>query len=257
MGPTSGQTNPGGFTLETSSLTTTTTVNILDPDTLLQLAMDCNLIDASQISTSVANALLDIQEDAALARKKRAARLPVAPDGSVPNSRAVEKIAEWKSKHTNFHIATDELKFNPELATSRTKKAIQQTQKDEERKKKSDEYKAKLKEKLLNQKSAEEKKEAEEVAVAEQALADQAAAAAAGAAKSEPGEVNVDEDDTGNLFEDTDFDDLSDEKNSSGPQSKKSNRPPTISPPVQMKFPKVVEMAGERLWFPMDEVSQR
>ncbi|KAJ3039340.1 hypothetical protein HDV00_012333 [Rhizophlyctis rosea] len=86
---------------------------------------------------------------------KRTPSVPVAPDGSIPNSFLNRNISDWKNAHTSFQIA------DLSATVKKAKKPVSAPADDGDRKKKSEEYKARLKKLLENMPKEEEKKEEE------------------------------------------------------------------------------------------------
>ncbi|KAJ3107495.1 hypothetical protein HDU96_007873 [Phlyctochytrium bullatum] len=143
--------------------------------------------------------------------------LHFAPDGEIPNSLLFKLVSNWRSTHPGFN--------GLEVGIRKNKKKEDKPNlgKEDERKKKSDAYKAKLKE-MMEEREKEREKQADKEA--------------------EPAEPEVVESE-----EENDEEEVRRKLNSS-----LLNKPTFFEPRKDWKYPKIIEQAVVYSWFPQDEI---
>ncbi|KAJ3219037.1 hypothetical protein HDU67_003027 [Dinochytrium kinnereticum] len=154
-------------------------------------------------------------------------RLHVAPDGEIPNSVLFRLISEWKSTHNGYEG------FEVALRKNVKKQERPGSAKEDERKKKSDAYKARLK---LMIEEIEKEKEKPDPPTAEE-----------GAIIEDKAEIQEDSDEDGPIL-----DHEHRRRLPNGPSL--LVKPVMLEPRKDFKYPKIVEQAIVYSWFPQEEI---
>ncbi|KAJ3390555.1 hypothetical protein HDU92_000394 [Lobulomyces angularis] len=195
---------------------------------------------ASQV-TEEESIRADVGNNPVKKRLRKPTDLMIAPDGFVPNSRVKGKVTKWESLHQNF--ATNTNKVMSQSYSLKKKEAKNVASVDNERNKKKDEYKLKLQNLLNNIKEEKEKEkriEEQEHQLQQQKLLEEEKLSA-------ERQINNVNKFIGQLMNNGKLDDKKlHEKNINAPKQ-------VLTPPVQ-KFPRIIEMAQEIVWFPVDEI---
>ncbi|KAJ3095138.1 WD repeat-containing protein 87 [Phlyctochytrium planicorne] len=167
---------------------------------------------------------ISLQEIVDLARAE--GKIMVAPDGEIPNSVLFKLVSNWKATHHGFKVLEIALRKNA------TKKIKPSSAKEDERKKKSDAYKAKLKQMVEEIEKVKEKPEnnSDEKTV------------------DEPTDEEPEESD--NEIEQIE----SEYTRRKLPPQVLTNKPVILEPRKDIKYPKIIEQAIVYTWFPKDEI---
>ncbi|KAJ1558986.1 hypothetical protein HK096_002017, partial [Nowakowskiella sp. JEL0078] len=158
--------------------------------------------------------------------KSKTKALRVAPDGEIPNSLMFKIVEGWKNEHKQFKIIERGVKYG-----SKKKSAPKIVVVDADQKKKSDQYKEKLKKMLYERKMEEEKAEEEEKVKAEKEI-----------------QFKIEEENNVDIEIEQPI-----VKSKLQQQNKLHYVEVLTLPPLEIKYPILVEKALQFTWIPEDE----
>ncbi|KAJ3410783.1 hypothetical protein HDV05_003248 [Chytridiales sp. JEL 0842] len=194
------------------------------PDERIEVAAMEEKISSEMPVNQTPEAILEktISIEEIIEHLRRDGKLLIAPDGEIPNSILAKLIDEWKASHKGYKVIEG-------VITKKVEKKVEHVNHDPEKSKKSEMYKARLKE-MLKEKEERESKEAEALKKEQETEQEHQAA------------------------EHSDEDDKIDVTSSVSQAKKRLPNGQKLRTAQMDRYPKIIEHALDYTWFPKEEI---